>query len=163
MTVLTLSTSSPEETFALGRAWGAICAPGDVLALRGTLGAGKTLFTKGLAAGLGVPDIRQVTSPTFVLMHCHIGGRIPLYHFDAYRLTNGGEMEDIGAADAFSSGGVAVVEWADHVADCLPAERCSVSIRVDGDSHRTWRIEAAGGLDKLGEAITQAGLSSVHG
>ncbi len=159
MTVLNVSTACPEETFALGRAWGTICAPGDVLALHGTLGAGKTLFTKGLAAGLGVPDIRQVISPTFILMRCHVGGRMPLYHFDAYRLNNGAEMDDVGAADAFSAGGVAVVEWAEHVADCLPEGRCNVFIRVDGDSHRTWRIEPAGRGDILRAAIVQAGLT----
>jgi tRNA threonylcarbamoyladenosine biosynthesis protein TsaE len=158
MTGILLSTSCPEETLALGGVFGAFCAAGDVLALHGTLGAGKTLFTKGLAVGLGVEDIRQVISPTFILMRRHDGGRMPLYHFDAYRLHNGSEMEDIGAGDTFAAGGVAVVEWAEHVADCLPERRWDIFIRVDGDSHRTWRIESPDRLDELSAAIARAGL-----
>jgi tRNA threonylcarbamoyladenosine biosynthesis protein TsaE len=159
MSGISLSTACPEETLILGSVFGAFCAAGDVLALHGTLGAGKTLFTKGLAVGLGVEDIRQVISPTFILMRRHDGGRMPLYHFDAYRLHNGSEMEDIGADDAFAAGGVAVVEWADHVADCLPERRCDIFIRVDGDSHRSWRIEGAERPDDLRVAIAEAGLT----
>ena len=138
-------TSSPEETMSLAAAFAGLLQPNDVLALQGTLGAGKTCFVKGLARGLGVADARQVISPTFVLMRRH-DGRVPLFHFDAYRLRGAAEMEAIGCAETFESGGVSVVEWADHVGECLPRERFVLSITVSGASERRFRLTACGPL-----------------
>lgn len=128
---------------SLAAAFAGLCRPGDVLALSGTLGAGKTCFVKGLARGLGVADERQVISPTFVLMRRH-EGRLVLFHFDAYRLRDAGEMEAIGSDETFESGGVSVVEWADHVAQCLPAEHFALSITVSGETERRFRLTAHG-------------------
>jgi tRNA threonylcarbamoyladenosine biosynthesis protein TsaE len=114
-----------------------------VFGLCGTLGAGKTTFVKGLARGLGVDEDRRVISPTFVLMRSY-PGRLMLYHFDAYRLSGGEEMEAIGAAEAFASGGVAVVEWADHVAECLPQEHFLLHLTVEGRDRRRFKLEAVG-------------------
>lgn len=119
------------------------CRAGDVLGLEGTLGAGKTCFVKGLARGLGVPEDQAVTSPTFVLLR-HYSGRLTLYHFDAYRLTGADEMEALGCAEVFEAGGVSVVEWADHVAACLPPEHLWVKIFVRGSTEREFRLSAAG-------------------
>ena len=93
----------------MARAFAALCRPGDVIGLTGTLGAGKTCFVKGLAAGLGVEDARRVTSPTFVLMRSY-SARLTLHHFDAYRLRGAGEMDALGCAETFESGGLSVIE-----------------------------------------------------
>jgi tRNA threonylcarbamoyladenosine biosynthesis protein TsaE len=137
------TTTGPEETIAMGAAFSALCRPNDVLALQGTLGAGKTCFVRGLARGLGVEDERQVISPTFVLMRRH-EGRLPLFHFDAYRLRDAAEMEAIGCYEAFEGGGVSVVEWADHVAGCLPSAHLALAITVSGASVRRFRLTAHG-------------------
>lgn len=136
-------TTSADETMRMAAAFAALLRPNDVLALRGTLGAGKTCFVKGLARGLGVADERAVISPTFVLMRRHVG-RLALFHFDAYRLRGAAEMEAIGCAEAFESGGVSVVEWADHVADCLPPEHFILSITVTGETERRFILTEHG-------------------
>ncbi len=136
-------TSSAEETTALAAAFAGLVLPNDVLALQGTLGAGKTCFVKGLARGLGIEDEHQVISPTFVLMRRY-DGRLALHHFDAYRLRDAAEMEAIGCAETFEAGGVSVVEWADHVADCLPREHFVLSITVTGASERRFRLTGRG-------------------
>jgi len=137
-----LSSRSPQETLAFGETLGRALQPGDVIALKGDLGAGKTLLTKGIARGLGIaPD--QVTSPTFVLMHVH-QGRMPLAHFDAYRLHGGTELLDLGAEEAFFGPGASVVEWADRVCDALPQERLEILLEVTGDSDRRLTLEAKG-------------------
>ncbi len=140
-------TRSAEETMSLAAAFAALCRPNDVLALQGTLGAGKTCFVKGLARGLGVEDERDVISPTFVLMRRH-EGRLALHHFDAYRLRDADEMEAIGSGEAFEAGGVSVVEWADHVADCLPSEHFVLSITVAGATERRFRLTAHGASNR---------------
>jgi len=109
---------SPQETFLLGRRLADELRPGDVLALAGDLGAGKTEFTKGLAAGLGINA--AVTSPTFTLIHEHSGGRLPLYHIDLYRLESEAEALGIGLDDYLDNDGVTVIEWADKFADLMP-------------------------------------------
>ncbi len=138
-----LVTHSPSETQAMAAAFAACCRPNDVVGLQGTLGAGKTCFVKGLAAGLGVTDPDKVISPTFVLLRRY-AGRLTLYHFDAYRLRGASDMELIGCAETFESGGVSVVEWADHVAACLPAERFMLALTVTGESERAFVLTAAG-------------------
>jgi tRNA threonylcarbamoyladenosine biosynthesis protein TsaE len=151
-------TRSPEETMSLAAALADLFGPCDVLALQGTLGAGKTCFVKGLAHGLGVADERQVASPTFVLMRRH-EGRLPLFHFDAYRLRGAAEMESIGCAEAFESGGVSVVEWADHVAGCLPREHFALSITVTGPSERRLMLTARGAGPQARMAAFRAALA----
>lgn len=119
-------TSSPEETRALGMQMGADLAPGAVLCLYGDLGAGKTAFTSGLAQGLGVTD--YVTSPTFTIVN-EYDGRIPLFHFDVYRVYDPDELYEIGFEEYFSRGGVVCIEWADLIPSLLPADRVEIEIR----------------------------------
>jgi len=138
-----LTTSSPAETLTMARAFAGPCRPGEVVGLCGTLGAGKTLFVKGLAAGLGVADVRQVVSPTFVLMRSY-PARLTLYHFDAYRLASEAEMDALGCQETFASGGVSAIEWADHVAGCLPPEHLMLSICVEGETRRRFTLECHG-------------------
>ena len=127
----------------MAAAFGTLCRPSDVIGLEGTLGAGKTCFVKGLAAGLGVEQACSVVSPTFVLLRRY-AGRLTLYHFDAYRLHDGAEMEDIGCADLFAAGGVSAVEWADHVRGCLPEQHFMLSINVTGERERDFALMAVG-------------------
>ena len=141
--IIRLATRSPDETMCMAAAFASICRPNDVIGLTGTLGAGKTCFVKGLARGLGVPAEANVISPTFVLLRQY-EGRLTLSHFDAYRLEDASAMEDLGSAEVFADGGVAVVEWADHVADSLPDEHFALAISVAGESERELTLSAAG-------------------
>ena len=109
---------SPQETYELGRQCAATLRRGDVLALAGDLGAGKTQFTKGLADGLGVES--DVTSPTFTLIHEYPGGRLPLFHIDLYRLEEEDEVLGIGLDEYLDGDGVTVIEWADKFAALMP-------------------------------------------
>ena len=104
-----------------------LLSPGDVVALVGELGAGKTTLVKGIVQGLGVTDRRAVKSPTFSLVHTY-EGRMPVYHFDAYRLEDTQEMLDIGSDEMISGDGVAIVEWADKVSGCLPKEYLQITL-----------------------------------
>ena len=122
---LRLVSRSPEATEALGEALGARLAAGCVVALDGDLGAGKTTLVRGLARGLGVAE--GVASPTYTLMHAY-DGRVPVYHFDAWMQGREEAFLEGGGAEWLEAGGVALVEWADRVADWLPAARLSVRI-----------------------------------
>jgi len=117
---------SEDETREFGLAFAEILKPGDIVALIGDLGTGKTTLTKYIAEGLGVRE--NISSPTFNIVKEYRSGRIPLFHFDVYRLGSGDELLDIGAEEYFYDGGVSVVEWADLVADVLPEE--SIVIRI---------------------------------
>ena len=129
-------TNSPEETEELGRKLGACLAPGAVIAFTGDLGAGKTAFTRGLARGLGIPE--RVTSPTFTIVNEYEGGRLPLFHFDMYRLGSSEELFDIGWEDYLARGGVCAVEWSENVSDALEADAIRVDIRRgETDQQRT--------------------------
>ena len=119
---------------ACGNAYAARLAAGDVLALSGDLGAGKTRFVKGLAAGLGVST--PVTSPTFTLLHEYPGARLPLYHFDFYRLETEEEVLAIGLDDYLASDGVVVIEWAEKFASLLPAATRWLELRLLSESER---------------------------
>ena len=136
-------TNSPEETEELGERLGRALSPGDVVAFTGDLGAGKTAFTRGIARGLGIGD--RVTSPTFAIVNEYEGGRLPLFHFDMYRLTSSDELFDIGWEDYLQRGGVCAVEWSENVADAMQG---AISVRIgrDSDEQRTIIIEG-GGLD----------------
>ncbi|HWB59598.1 MAG TPA: tRNA (adenosine(37)-N6)-threonylcarbamoyltransferase complex ATPase subunit type 1 TsaE [Chthoniobacteraceae bacterium] len=125
-------THSPAETFDFGRTLAATLRKGDVLALAGDLGAGKTQLVKGIAAGLGIAQ--EVTSPTFTLIHEHPGGKFPLFHIDLYRLDSPDEALKIGLDEYLSGNGVTVIEWADKFAELVPGEARWVRLLVlDGD------------------------------
>jgi tRNA threonylcarbamoyladenosine biosynthesis protein TsaE len=130
--VATTISRDPAETLELGRGEGARCRAGDVIALCGDLGAGKTQFVKGLAAGLRTDA--EVTSPTFTLIHEYAGGRLPVYHFDFYRIGSAAEALALGLDEYLENGGVSVIEWADKFPDLLPAHArwFRFSHRADG-------------------------------
>ena len=137
---LSVVTRSQPQTVAVGRALGEGLAEGDVLVLTGDLGAGKTQLTKGMAAGLGITE--DVTSPTFTIVN-EYPGRIPLYHFDMYRLADSDALFDIGWEDYLAGGGVCAVEWSEQVEDALPPESIRVTFqrRPEADDWRTITIE----------------------
>ena len=133
-------TNSPEETEAIGAALGKIATPGTVIAYRGDLGAGKTAFTRGLARGLGYTE--PVTSPTYTIANEYLGGRLPLFHFDMYRLASSDDLWDIGWDDYLDRNGVCAVEWSENVADALE-DAILITIHKTGENSR--RIEIEGG------------------
>ena len=149
-----LSTAAPRETRAIGHALGSHAHAGALVALIGPLGAGKTELAKGVAEGLGVTSV--VNSPTFVLMNEH-AGRLRLYHIDAYRLDDPEEALAAGLFDDRQAAGVAVVEWADRLADRLPAERLELTLvpEPDGSDHRriSWRAIGAAHRRLAAEAL----------
>ena len=124
-----LESYSAAETFAYGKALGEKAAQGEVYSLTGDLGVGKTVFTQGVAAGLGITE--PVSSPTFTILHSYEEGRIPLYHFDVYRIGDVEEMEEIGYEDCFYGEGVCLVEWADLVREILPEDCIRIVIEKD--------------------------------
>ena len=130
-------TSSEEETYELGREFGAEAQAGSVFALEGDLGAGKTVFAKGFAAGLGITEV--VSSPTFTILQIYDSGRLDLYHYDAYRIENPAEMEEIGYADYFYGEGTCLVEWPGNIAEFLPDHYTRITIEKNlekGFDHR---------------------------
>ena len=133
-------TNSPEETEKVGAALGNVLKPGTVLAYRGDLGAGKTAFTRGLARGLGYME--PVTSPTYTIVNEYLGGRLPLFHFDMYRLASSDDLWDIGWEDYLERGGVCAVEWSENVDDAME-NAIWVTIHKTGETSR--RIEIEGG------------------
>ena len=135
-------THSPAETESVGAALGQLLKPGTVLAYRGDLGAGKTAFTRGLARGLGATDM--VTSPTYTIVNEYLSGRMPLFHFDMYRLPDADALWDIGWEDYLDRGGVCAVEWSENVAEALE-DAISVSIEKLDENSR--RITIEGGID----------------
>ena len=138
------TTNSPAETEAIGAALGKRLSPGTVIAYRGDLGAGKTAFTRGLARGLGCREI--VTSPTYTIVNEYLGGRIPLFHFDMYRLPDEDALFDIGWEDYLDRGGVCAVEWSEQVADAMPADTVYVTI-ARHPQQEDWRIITIEGAD----------------
>ncbi len=146
----------PEATERLGRRLGALLFPGAVVALVGQLGAGKTYLSRAIAAGLGVPGSATVTSPTFVLVQEYEGGRLPVFHFDAYRLAGEDEFAELGAAEYFEGRGVCLVEWAERVPGCLPADHLGIELLVTGPLSRRARLTATGPRhESLLEALTR--------
>ena len=133
-------TNSPEETEAVGAALGAVVQPGTVLAFTGDLGAGKTAFTRGLARGLGAED--RVTSPTYTIVNEYLSGRLPLFHFDMYRLESSEDLWDIGWEDYLDRGGVCAVEWSENIDDALEQP---VYIRLEKLGETSRRITVEGG------------------
>lgn len=127
-------THSPEETEAVAARLAACLSPGDLIAYTGGLGAGKTAFTRGLAAGLGLTD--DVTSPTFALVNEYREGPIPLYHFDMYRVHSYDDLYSTGFFDYMQANGILAVEWSENIAFALPRPRVEVSIRSLGGNER---------------------------
>lgn len=135
-------TNSARETEELGEKLGLGLMPGAVIAYTGDLGAGKTAFTRGLARGLGIPE--RITSPTFTIVNEYEGGRLPLFHFDMYRLGSADELFDIGWEDYLARNGVCAVEWSENVDDVLDEDTIRVDIRRgDDDEQRRITIRNA--------------------
>ena len=132
------TTNSPAETEAVGAALGAVLTPGTVIAYRGDLGAGKTAFTRGLAKGLGAGEI--VTSPTYTIVNEYLSGRLPLFHFDMYRLASSDDLWDIGWEDYLDRGGVCAVEWSENVDDAME-NAIYVTIEKTGEESRKITME----------------------
>jgi tRNA threonylcarbamoyladenosine biosynthesis protein TsaE len=141
---------------ALGHRLADLLFPGAVVALVGPLGAGKTYLVRAIAEGLGIRDPRVVSSPTFVLIQEYTA-RLPIYHFDAYRLRTVGEFADLGVHEYFEGNGVCLVEWADRVEACLPAEHLRMVISVIGATGRRYEIEGRG--ERYAAVVRQLGGS----
>jgi len=139
-------SNSPAETEAIGAALGKIITPGTVIAYRGDLGAGKTAFTRGLARGLGCTEL--VTSPTYTIVNEYLGGRLPLFHFDMYRLRSSDDLWDIGWEDYLERGGVCAVEWSENVEDALE-NPIMITIEKLGEESRRITIEGGDSLADL--------------
>ena len=138
---------SSEDTFALGVRIGEGAEPGQIYMLNGDLGVGKTVFTQGLAAGLQIRE--PVSSPTFTILQEYDSGRLPLYHFDVYRLGDAEELEEIGCDDYFFGNGVCLVEWAERIREWIPDGAMTVTIEKDlekGFDYRKIIIEGMGGI-----------------
>ena len=133
-------TNSPAETEAVGAALAAVLRSGTVIAYRGDLGAGKTAFTRGLARGLGYGE--PVTSPTYTIVNEYLGGRLPLFHFDMYRLASSDDLWDIGWEDYLERGGVCAVEWSENVADAMEG---AIRVRMEKLGENSRRITIEGG------------------
>lgn len=125
----TVESRSAADTFAYGKALGEKAAPGEIYTLVGDLGVGKTVFTQGFAAGLGITE--PVSSPTLTILQSYEEGRLPLYHFDVYRIGDVEEMEEIGYEDCFYGEGVCLIEWADLIREILPEDCIRITIWKD--------------------------------
>lgn len=136
---IVVNTHSPEETELVGETLAKTLSPSAVVALFGELGAGKTAFVRGLARGLGVAE--RVTSPTFTIVNEYASGRLPLFHFDMYRLKSADELFDIGWEDYLARAGVCVVEWSENVPDAFDGTETRVTIEKDSDTDRKITLE----------------------
>lgn len=139
---MVIETYGPKETFALGKQLGEQAKPTEVYCLNGDLGVGKTVFTQGFADGLGIEG--PVNSPTFTILQQYEDGRLPLYHFDVYRIGDVSEMEEIGYEDCFYGDGVSLVEWSNLIGEILPEHVVTVLIEKDmakGDDYRKITVE----------------------
>ena len=121
-----IETNSPAETFEVGRKLGQTAKPGEIYMLNGDLGVGKTVFTQGVATGLGVTE--HVNSPTFTIVQVYESGRLPFYHFDVYRIGDAEEMDEIGYEDYFFGNGLCIIEWAERIKELIPAEARQIII-----------------------------------
>ena len=142
---MVIETRKPEETYELGRKMGREAEPGQIVCLSGDLGVGKTVFTQGFAAGLGIEG--PVNSPTFTILQQYEDGRLPLYHFDVYRIGDVSEMDEIGYEDCFFGGGVCLIEWPGLIEEILPEKAVWVTIEKDlekGFDYRRIHVEDRG-------------------
>lgn len=155
-----LTTHSAEETASLGCRLGAACRGGEVILLEGDLGAGKTTLAQGLAAGLGV--VSPVTSPTFIMLR-EYDGRVPLYHFDFYRLEGTGRAVDLEFGDYLAADGVCVIEWPSYAPEIIPPAYLRVALRVTGEETREVTLEAVGARYETLLAAAQAETATPSG
>lgn len=132
-----IESFSPQDTYELGKRIGETAGAGSVITLIGDLGVGKTVFTQGLAAGLGITE--PVNSPTFTIVQIYEGGRLPFYHFDVYRIGDVSEMDEIGYEDCFYGEGVCLIEWADLISEILPERHTRVTISKDPEKGFDYR------------------------
>lgn len=154
-------TKSADETRRIAAALGRILRAGDTISLTGDLGAGKTTFTQGLALGLEIPCGVLINSPTFTILAEHLEGRVPLYHFDVYRLTGSEDLHDLAFDEYLDGSGVVVVEWADRIADALPPDTLFVSLAPSPHSPETenWRnLRLTGSAGRSAEIIRALAL-----
>lgn len=140
-----IETFSADETFALGKRIAEMIRPGTVISLVGDLGVGKTVFTQGVAEGLGIHE--PVNSPTFTIMQIYENGRLPFYHFDVYRIGDIEEMDEIGYEDYFYGNGVCLIEWANLIEELLPEGVCQVKIEKDMERGFDYRRIMVDGLE----------------
>lgn len=139
----TIQTSSPEATQSLAERLGQLLQPGDVVALVGELGSGKTLFSQGLARGLGVPQNFYITSPTFAIIN-EYPGRVPFYHLDLYRVSNRAELSELGLEEILYGLGAVAIEWAERLGQDLPVERLEVQLKFSDETSRSLIFKAFG-------------------
>ncbi len=137
MEKILIESSCEKDTFDLGVKMGSEALPDQVYVLDGDLGAGKTVFAKGFAKGLGITE--PVTSPTFTIVKQYDGGRLTLYHMDVYRISDESEMEEIGAEEMFCAGGVCLIEWGELIEDMLPRDAIRIRIDRSGDNRFDYR------------------------
>lgn len=141
-----IETRTPEETFALGRKIGEQACPGQIYTLNGDLGVGKTVFTQGVAAGLGIQE--PICSPTFTIIQEYESGRLPFYHFDVYRIGDIEEMEEIGYDDYFFGQGICLIEWAELIEEILPDRLIRVKIEKNLEKGFDYRKITVEGIEE---------------
>lgn len=144
--MIIIETTNAEETFQLGVKIGKQARPGEIYTLNGDLGVGKTVFTQGVARGLGIEE--PVNSPTFTIVQVYEEGRMPFYHFDVYRIGDIEEMEEIGYDDYFFGNGVCLIEWAELIQELLPKQIISVTIEKNPEKGFDYRKITIDGLEK---------------
>ena len=155
MAVLQITTSSPGETEELGAGIGSLLKPGSFLALRGTLGGGKTCLTRGVVASLAPQSAHLVASPTYAIMNSY-PGNTPVYHFDFYRLAGEDDITELGFEDYFYGDGVCIVEWSERLLELLPADIMVLQFEYAGDESRTITITSSGlKSDKVLELLAE--------
>ena len=142
-----IESRSAEETFALGKKIGEQARPGEVYTLVGDLGVGKTVFTQGLAEGLGITE--PISSPTFTIVQVYEEGRLPFYHFDVYRIGDIEEMDEIGFEDYIYGEGVSLIEWSNLIEEILPAKKVEITIEKDLAQGFDYRLISIEGLDAM--------------
>lgn len=144
--MIIIETKNAKETFQLGKRIGEKALAGQIYTLNGDLGVGKTVFTQGVASGLGIRE--PVNSPTFTILQEYDGGRLPFYHFDVYRIGDIEEMEEIGYDDYFFGEGICLIEWAELIPEILPENRISVTIEKDPARDFDYRKITIEGLEE---------------
>lgn len=142
-----IETYSAEETFAFGKRIGQLAEPGQVFTLVGDLGVGKTVFTQGVANGLGITE--PISSPTFTIIQIYEEGRIPFYHFDVYRIGDIEEMEEIGYDDYFFGEGICMIEWANLIEEILPNDIVAITIEKDLEKGFDYRKITVEGMEEV--------------
>ncbi|MBE6839505.1 MAG: tRNA (adenosine(37)-N6)-threonylcarbamoyltransferase complex ATPase subunit type 1 TsaE [Ruminococcus sp.] len=144
---MTFTSHSPEETIEFGKKIGALIRGGDIIAYKGSMGAGKTTFTRGLCVGMGLPD--EVTSPTFALVN-EYRGRITLYHFDMYRIMGADDLETTGFYDYIGEDSVLAVEWSENIEDCLPEGTIFITLGHIDENTRTITVDGDERFETVG-------------